>query len=134
MSLVSCQDYAGPCGNSILVIEDDEDLLELYQVALVDEGYTALIARTAEAGLRILQQSEPLPRLIILDGRLPEMDGKDLIGEIRSQLGAASQIPIVFISAEGELAAALQSQVSYFLPKPLDFEDFLNAIRLLVPL
>ena len=110
----------------ILVVEDEEQLSRMLRATLIQAGYAVTLARTGAEGLKaMLQQSFGV---ILLDLGLPDMDGKDVIGQARS----ISQTPIVVISARGsekEKIAALDLGASDYLAKPFDVGELLARIR-----
>src|SRR5687767_13010291 len=82
--------------NSILVVDDDPDILEALRVLLEDEGF---MVETASNGMVLDELKKPeLPLLIVLDVLLSGADGRDLAERLR-QKPDTKQIPIVMISA-----------------------------------
>lgn len=80
----------------ILLIEDDERLQKLLESELGDEGYEAFIAAEGKEALDILKNQEYKPDLIILDLRMPKMDGLETMGHmIKSHLN----VPVIIHSA-----------------------------------
>ena len=78
----------------ILVVEDDEPLRSLYKYDLEEEGYEVIIAEDGKTALKSLEQ---LPcDLIILDIRMPEMDGLEALAKIASR---QKKIPVVIHTA-----------------------------------
>ena len=116
-----------PNGNRILVVEDDEDLLEIYRSLLSDQGYTPTLTKSAEEALQQFDLVNPAFRLVIADGNLPGMSGSGLVKAIRGMKGAPSQIPIVIASAENQVPDEIKTLVSRVLRKPLDFDVLLNT-------
>ena len=80
----------------ILIVEDDESLRELLQRTLIEEGWSVRIAGTGRAALDLIEQSRP--GLILLDLRIPEIDGFDVIASIRSRPEFA-RVPITVMTA-----------------------------------
>ena len=80
----------------ILIVEDDEALRELLQRTLIEEGWSVRIAGTGRAALDLIEQSRP--GLILLDLRIPEIDGFDVIASIRSRPEFA-RVPITVMTA-----------------------------------
>lgn len=79
----------------ILVIEDDEDLQELIKEILVAENYQVTCARNGEEGLN--QAIALIPDLILSDVRMPEMNGYQLLEQIR-QHSQLRNLPVIFMS------------------------------------
>ncbi len=80
----------------ILIVEDDESLRELLQRTLIEEGWSVRIAGTGRAALDLIEQSRP--GLILLDLRIPEIDGFDVIASIRSRPEFV-RVPITVMTA-----------------------------------
>ena len=80
----------------ILIVEDDEALRELLQRTLIEEGWSVRIAETGRAALDMIEQSRP--GLILLDLRIPEIDGFAVIASIRSRPEFVS-VPITVMTA-----------------------------------
>ena len=80
---------------SILVVEDEEDILELLRYNLQKEGYTVVGVVTGEAGIA-RARNEP-PDLVVLDVMLPGMDGFDVCRVLRSD-ARTKAVPIIMPS------------------------------------
>ena len=80
----------------ILIVEDDESLRELLQRTLIEEGWSVRIAETGRAALDMIEQSRP--GLILLDLRIPEIDGFDVIASIRGRPEFV-RVPITVMTA-----------------------------------
>jgi CheY-like chemotaxis protein len=113
----------------ILLIEDDSDIRELMNQALLFENYPVA---TAEHGLEALGKlratvgTAQLPGLILLDLMLPVMDGWNFIEECLKDPALAS-IPIVVISASNREARG--KNIVGYLRKPIDLEDLFALVR-----
>ncbi len=80
----------------VLVIEDDRHIAALVKTYLEQEGYRAAIAYDGEAGLELARRLNPC--LVILDLMLPKLDG----WQVCRQLRAASDVPVLMLTARGE--------------------------------
>jgi two-component system response regulator VicR len=83
----------------ILVIDDDEDILNIIEIVLKDEGYQVIISRV---GNFVNEIFEIQPDLILLDNRLAGTSGHDLCKTLKSEQ-LTSNIPVVMISAANGL-------------------------------
>ena len=111
-------------GASILVVEDDPDLLSLMEMILGGEGYRV---RTAREGREALARaSEELPHLVFLDMRMPGMNGWDFAREFRARYGAACPI-VVVTAAEDARRRAEEIAAQGWLAKPFEIADVLAA-------
>lgn len=114
---------------TILVVEDDEDMLEVLALLLQDEGYTVLLANSGESALVLLQQEKP--DLIISDVTMPGMDGFDLYEQIVGR-GEQARIPFIFLTARGkrsDVRKGMELGADDYLVKPFEPEELLNAIK-----
>jgi len=113
----------------ILIIEDDAKIAEFLRRGLIYEGYTVRVARDGGEGLAMAR--EKAPDLVILDLMLPGMDGL----EVCQRLRAASEVPILILTARGRVAdrvAGLDKGADDYLVKPFAFEELLARIRALM--
>jgi two-component system, OmpR family, alkaline phosphatase synthesis response regulator PhoP len=86
---------------TILVVDDEEDILELVRYNLQREGYHVEAAASGEKALKLARQQPP--ELIVLDLMLPGMDGLDVARQLKND-ARCRQIPIVMLTAKGEEA------------------------------
>ena len=112
----------------ILVIEDQEDLAELYESALEEAGYRVRVAFTGEEGIAEFRANGA--DAVLLDMTLPEMHGTQVLHEIRS---ANTNVPVIVISAEASEQLREQCErlgVQAYLSKPVNYDAVLAAIKL----
>jgi CheY-like chemotaxis protein len=113
----------------ILVVEDNEDNLALLDYLLRAYGHQPLLARNGVDGIRIA--IEERPEVILLDIRMPGMDGHEVAGMIRGTPGL-EQIRIVAVTAsvladDRERIAA--SGFDGYIAKPIDPETFIGSLE-----
>jgi CheY-like chemotaxis protein len=110
----------------ILVVDDNDALRENLAEALELEGYPVAVAASGDAALARLAE-EPLPRLVLLDLRMPGMGGDELLSRIRSdpRLGAVRVVVTTGDSGSGNRVAAADG----LLMKPFGVADLLAALR-----
>ena len=110
----------------ILVVEDDAPVRNLITTTLKTHEYRYLTAPTGEAAL--METASHNPEIILLDLGLPDMDGMDVIRQIRSW----SNVPIIVISARSEdtdKVEALDAGADDYLTKPFSVEELLARLR-----
>lgn len=110
----------------LLIVDDHVDLAENLAEILIDAGYEADIAETAEQALERLSGTEY--QGVITDFRLPGRSGVDLLVELRR---AGHQLPVVMVSAfaDGDVVArAEQVGALEVLPKPVDFDRLFTLV------
>ncbi|HEY7127993.1 MAG TPA: response regulator [Ktedonobacterales bacterium] len=111
---------------TILVADDDPDILEVITVLLTQEGYQIVACSN---GLKALQQIDvQRPALAIIDLSMPVMDGSELIQRIRRQPGP--QLPIILMTAFINLTMLEALQVDAYLAKPFDLEELLTHVQI----
>jgi len=84
---------------TILIVEDDAVLLEMYQIKFQNEGFTVEIAADGEAGLAKAQTAHP--DIILLDVNLPKMDGFSVLKAIKANT-ALQSIPVILLTNLGQ--------------------------------
>lgn len=111
---------------SILVVDDDPDILDMVVQVLRREGYDVNAARN-QAEFQTAFDTSPLPHLVLLDIRMPQRDGFGLAADVRSKF----DIPIVFMTAHDcakyRLYAPISGAVDY-IQKPFAPEVLLGAV------
>jgi CheY-like chemotaxis protein/signal transduction histidine kinase len=111
---------------AILVIEDDPKFARLLCDKCHDRGFKCLAAPTGEAGLDLV--SKYLPHGVILDIRLPGMDGWTVLGTLKDDI-RTRHIPVHVISVEEETTKSLQKGAIAHVTKPLNQEELENAFK-----
>lgn len=116
-------------GPVVLVIEDEPQIRRFLRHTLSSEGYTLLEATSAKDGMA--EAASHPPDIILLDLGLPDMDGLEVIRNIRTW----SQAPIIIISARGQehdKVAALDIGANDYLTKPFGIPELMARIRVLL--
>jgi len=125
---------------SILLVEDNPDHAELTIRALRDGNMLNEIAwvKDGAEALDFLHQRGPWadgrafrPGLILLDIRLPKLDGHEVLQHIKSDAGLRS-IPVVMLTTseqQDEVAACYQAGVNSFVSKPVRFTEFVQKVK-----
>lgn len=109
--------------STILVIEDEEDILALVHYNLTKEGYEVIPVTSGEKGLEKARQQMPdliVPDLIVLDLMLPGIDGLQVCRELKASEDTEA-IPIIMLTARGEesdVVAGLKSGADDYITKP----------------
>jgi CheY-like chemotaxis protein len=111
---------------TLLVVDDNPDLVQLIRRYLVDQPYTVLSAGTVEEGVGMAQSSRP--DVILLDVMLPHRDGWDALQLLRHH-PVTGEIPIVICSVLGEEQLARALGAATFIRKPLTRPALLQALE-----
>ena len=107
---------------TILVIDDDETILTIVEKVLIDHGYTAMTAKNGEEGMEKLQNAETSIDGIILDVKMPGMDGNQVLGRIRNDDNLKT-IPILMLTGENsivDVSKSLELGANDYMVKPFD--------------
>jgi DNA-binding response OmpR family regulator len=118
-------------GDRILVVDDDESIRQVVRIYLSDEGYQVLEASNGEAALNLV--GDFAPELILLDLRMPVMDGWEFVRQYRSTPGPHAPI-VAFVAALNAVEECANLEIAAILSKPFDLEDLLAAVRAQLPL
>ena len=116
----------------ILVVEDDDKSRKLVRDLLTVKGYEIIEAETGEEGVDLAQKRAP--NLILMDIRLPGIDGIQALGRLRAEV-ATRKIPVMAITASvmtGDRQRVLDAGFSAFQSKPINVKDFLAAVEQLL--
>jgi two-component system KDP operon response regulator KdpE len=110
----------------VLLVDDEPALAAVLEPVLGAAGYRVTIATDARGAIRLAREIEP--DIVLLDLGLPDLDGKEVIHQIRNR----SDVPIIVISArhqEGEKIAALDEGADDYVNKPFEIGELLARIR-----
>ena len=110
----------------VLVVDDEPPIRKLLRTGLGTQGYQTLDAPNAKTALQLMADK---PDLVILDLGLPDMQGLDLLREIRARW---EDLPIVVLSSRGDETAkveALDLGADDYVTKPFGMEELLARIR-----
>lgn len=111
----------------IIVVDDDPEILECFNIILSKEGYKVYLKNDGEGLLSEIKVINP--DLILLDFRLPGKNGDEITKEIRQQNGLSS-IPIIIVSANYKAEdKSLKAGANDFIAKPFDIDFLLEKIK-----
>lgn len=114
---------------TVLFVEDEQDVLDLYTIRLEIAGFTVIKAMDGKAALDRLQES--MPDVIVLDMMLPDLTGIEICRMVKSTERTRT-IPVLMVSALGQESdrdGAAHVGATAFFTKPLDFDLFLEKVR-----
>ncbi len=117
---------------TILVVDDEEDIVELVELNLTREGYRVLGCTTGEKALEIAKSK--LPHLIVLDLMLPGMDGLEVCRRLKRSPKTA-HIPIVMLTAkaeEADIITGLELGADDYVTKPFSGKILAARVRRLL--
>ncbi len=114
---------------TVMVVDDDADILDMTRLVLEGGGYRVLPARSGPEALRSLEQDRP--DLILLDINMPEMDGWQVLRVLKVDERTTS-IPVAMFSIKMEVRDrlhGLQEGAFDYITKPFSTEDLLQRVR-----
>ncbi|EXC29010.1 response regulator [Acinetobacter sp. 869535] len=118
-----------PAETRIVVIDDEPQIRKFLGIALRSEGYQTQLFCTAMQGLEYL--SSQSAQLVILDLGLPDLDGQDVLKELRSW----SEIPVIVLSVrsdEQEKVTLLDAGANDYVTKPFSVQELMARIRVVL--
>jgi DNA-binding NarL/FixJ family response regulator len=114
--------------DTLLLIDDDPNLVLLVKDYLELRGYLVITAKNGRDALKVLEKE--LPRLIICDVMMPEMDGYTFVKKVRDN-PQTSWLPILFLSAKGQIqdrVAGLSNGADVYMVKPFEPDELVAQI------
>ena len=110
----------------ILIVDDDESIRQIVRICLSDEGYEVFEASNGQVALQTL--SELTPDLILLDLRMPVMDGWEFAKRYEQMPGPRAPL-VAFVAALNAEQDCADLDAAGILAKPFDLDDLLKAVR-----
>ena len=111
---------------TVLIVEDDPQLRELYKTALTMAGFVVVAVADGLDALRRIDAADPLPSAVVLDMELPRLHGRDVQRELAAHANTR-QIPIVVVSGT-DTRGLNPSDFACVLRKPIQPEQLVKAI------
>jgi two-component system cell cycle response regulator DivK len=116
----------------ILIVEDNDKSRKLVRDLLTAKGHEIIEAETGEEAVRLAQERRP--SLVLMDIRLPGIDGIQALGRLRAEV-ATREIPVMAMTASvmsGDRQKVLDAGFDAFQSKPLKIRDFVAAVEQLL--
>jgi two-component system response regulator ResD len=110
----------------MLIVEDDENISELFSLYMEREGFQTATARDGEEALSLFKEFSP--DIILLDVMLPRLDGWGVLREIRAE----SNVPVIMITAKGETTdkvSGLQMGADDYIVKPFEMKEVIARVH-----
>lgn len=111
---------------TVLVVDDEENIVNLIEYNLKKEGYSVLKAHDGEEGLNLALTKSP--DLVILDIMMPKMDGNEVCRRLRT----ASDVPIIMLTAkadEVDTVIGLEMGADDYVTKPFKIRELLARVK-----
>ena len=109
----------------VLVVDDDPGIRELIEELLTDEGYAVVAAANGAEAVQMVDKADPW--LVLLDMRMPVLDGWGFVRELQSR----PQLPPIIVLSAARSAEAWAAEVDAvgWLAKPFDLSDLLQLVE-----
>ena len=121
-----------------LVVDDEPDVCWALEMLLLGDRFTVVTVGSGTEALRWLKESEPVCHVILIDAKLPDIEGVDLAGRIRTETSCAAPLILVsgyFYKDDSLVQDTLRSGlVAAFVAKPFRHDEILNAIHAVLPI
>ncbi|WP_369925496.1 response regulator [Xanthomonas sp. NCPPB 2632] len=118
-----------PSAPRVLVIDDEAQIRRFLDIGLRAEGYQVLLAATGQEGLGLAATQSP--DVVVLDIGLPDMEGHEVLREIRQW----TQVPVLMLSVrdtEAEKVRALDGGANDYVTKPFGIQELMARLRVLL--
>lgn len=115
----------------ILIIEDNPENMKLMADVLSAAGFSVLKAHEGKTGIEELKQNSAEIGLVLLDLKLPDTDGLDVLKTVKSN-AETQGIPVIVVSAhamEVDIKAAKKAGCADYITKPINIREFLEKVR-----
>ncbi|MGD2040828.1 MAG: response regulator [Anaerolineae bacterium] len=115
-------------GYTVLIADDEPEVINLVRIMLEMEGYTVLDATDGQEALTSIRSKKPA--LVLLDVRMPKMSGLDVLARLRREPETAS-IPVIMLSVVTtypEVQQALDQGAIAYLPKPFELREMVRLV------
>ena len=112
----------------ILIVEDDPEITSFLKV-LLSELYSVVVVSEGRAAIERMESPENNTDVVVLDYRLPDMSGLEVLRKIKRM---KPHVPVIFITAYGDEEIAVKAfrcGVRDYLKKPFNYNDFLHSLK-----
>ena len=113
----------------ILIVEDEKSILELLLAVFGYEGYEVLSAKNGDEALRMSRELNP--DVLILDKRLPDIDGVEVCSSIKSDETTSHQKILMLsgLAQDSDLKEAYQAKADAYMTKPFRIETLVDEVE-----
>ncbi|WP_347490685.1 sigma-54-dependent transcriptional regulator [Desulfoscipio sp. XC116] len=113
--------------HKILIVDDEEHMCWALDRAMRQEGYQAIVAYRGQQGLDLIREESPA--LVILDLRMPDMDGMEVLKEAKA---INPKLPVIMLTAHGTIETAIEAMkmgAADYITKPFDLDELKLVIK-----
>ena len=112
--------------NTILVIDDDRNILAIIEMYLKKEGYEVVTCERGDTAIEAFRKAAP--SLVVLDVMLPGMDGWEVLAKLREE----SAVPVIMLTAKGDTTDRIQGLdlgADDYMAKPFETKELIARIK-----
>lgn len=116
----------------ILIVDDEPDIRDILKLTLQEENYEILEAADGEEALKIIKTKSP--DLVLLDYKIPKMDGRQVCKYIKEDL-LLQHLPIIMVTGKGDLGdkvGGIDAGADDYIVKPFEPKELLARIRMVL--
>jgi DNA-binding NtrC family response regulator len=113
----------------ILIVDDDPMLLRMTELVLEDQGYRVALAASGQSAIDFADSTGGKVDLVVLDLRLPDMDGVTVLKSLRSRWPSMRVLPATGYAPESMVSELMQAGAVAILEKPYDPEQLADAVK-----
>lgn len=116
----------------IIIIDDDPDIRDVLNLTLSEEGYEVFEAENGEAGFNLIK--EKAPNLIVVDYKMPKMDGPALCSVVKKDI-LLSHLPIIMLTGKGDVSdkvSGINAGADDYMVKPFEPQELLVRIKMIL--
>ena len=114
---------------TLLLVEDDEEVLEIIKSLLEEFGYTVLMAKDGKKAVSLFRENSQKTKLVILDAVMPKKSGWETYREIQAEVPWIKALFISGYTREALIEKGMLEERSMFLPKPIAPLELLKTVR-----
>jgi DNA-binding response OmpR family regulator len=114
---------------TILLVEDEDLVVEVSKEMLTRLGYQTLVAKTGKEAIRISKNADENFDLVLLDMKLPDIDGKEIFSAIKAVRPEVNVIIFSGYSIDGSVREILDAGADGFIQKPFSFQTLSTKLR-----
>lgn len=116
----------------ILTADDDPDILDILRIVLTEANFEVIEAHDGEQALELAKTKSP--NLIIVDYKMPKMDGRQVCMELRKDI-LLQHVPIIMVTGKGETTdkvAGLEAGVDDYIVKPFEPKELIARVKMVL--
>ncbi|HOX54312.1 MAG: response regulator [Candidatus Omnitrophica bacterium] len=116
----------------ILTADDDPDILDILRIVLTEAGFDIIEAHDGEQALELAKTKSP--NLIILDCKMPKIDGRQVCAELRKDI-LLQHVPIIMVTGKGEVTdkvAGLEAGADDYIVKPFEPKELIARVKMVL--